>query len=60
MRRTRHQHPLLKLAALLAVVDPAAEERDKGGVERVVGPGTFTRLRGKGEGKENLARLKEK
>ena len=60
MRRTRHQHPLLKLAALLTVVDPTAEERDKGGVEGVVGPGTLAALRGKGEGEENLACLKEK
>ena len=60
MRRARHQHPLLKLATLLAVVNPTAEERDQGGVEGIVGPGTLATLRGKGEGEENLACLKEK
>ena len=60
MRGTRHQHPLLQLAALLTVVHPTAEERDQGGVEDVVGPGTLAGLRGKGESEENLAGLHKK
>ena len=59
MGGARHQHSLLQLAALQTVVHPTADERDKGGVEDIVGFGALASLRGKGEGQQNLAGLKE-
>ena len=59
MRGACHHHLFLQLATLLAVVHSTAEERDQGGMEDVVSPGTFAGLWGKGEGQEDLASLKE-
>ena len=59
MRGTCHQHLLLQLPTLLTVVHPTAEERDKGGMEDVVGFGTLTGLWGKGESEQNFAGLQK-